>query len=443
MLIENYSHFGATERIAGAVRNILDYHEVVAPHSKEPFTEALLMGIGGGLGAEYATWAFTGIDPSRPRRSKLYLRFHHVKNYLEKKEETFLAKIATRIGVHLTVKETASQERADQFLVESLQAGNPVLLQLSIWQGIYDRQAVYDCYHQNPEHFPPLLYDEFVSFLPYYSLPYPWISGHLATVYGIDEDARQVYLSDYSSQPLTLSTQQLVDSRSIIKGWKNAAYTLSPPTSKPNLAKAIRHGIRDCVTSLLHEKAVVSGAYLRTKAWQAMANSIGNFETKTGWLTLFNEPWQLFDALTRLHAQIAFYNSDGGALRSSYADFLEEASDILKKPALKPIAHQFSDIGIMWDEIGTTALNDDIPELLHARHAALDWHNIFKVHGSAESKSLETLSKTIQSIRTQFTEEIPLTARELTTLLEELSVRFHEVYEAETTALQALREVTK
>ncbi|MHA2406311.1 MAG: hypothetical protein ACXACH_06130, partial [Candidatus Hermodarchaeia archaeon] len=119
------------------------------------------------------------------------------------------------------------------------------------------------------------------------------------------------------------------------------------------------------------------------------------------------------------------------------------ASEILKKPPLKPVAHQFSDIGIMFDEIGTTALNDDIPELLHTRQAALNWYHTFKVHGNAESKSLDAFSKTIQAIRTEFIEEIPLTDRELTILLEELSVRFHEVYEAETLALQALRKAMK
>ncbi|MFX1509267.1 MAG: DUF4872 domain-containing protein [Promethearchaeota archaeon] len=443
VLIEDYSHFGATERVAGALRNILDYHGIVAPHSKEAYTEALLMGIGGGLGAEYATWAFMGIDPTRPRKNKLYLRFHHVKNYIEKKEETFIQKIAKRIGAQLTVKETASRERADQFLFDSLMAGNPIIVQLSIWQSIYSRQVVSDRYHANPKLFPQLLYDEFVLFLPYYSLPYPWISGHLATVYGINEDTKQVYLSDYSNQPVTISVQQLTDSRSIIKGWKNAAFSLSPPKSAPDLKKAIRQGITDCVKSLLHDKTVISGAHLRTKAWHAIANSISNFSEKTGWLTLFSEPWQLFDTLTRIHAQIAFHNSDGGALRSSYADFLEEASEILKKPNLKPIAHRFSDIGIMWDEIGTTALNDDIPELLHARQTALNWHNTFKVHGDTKSTILAALSKDLQSIRSEFSEELPLTHRELTTLFEELGARFHEVYEAETTALHALRQAMK
>ncbi|MFX1492044.1 MAG: BtrH N-terminal domain-containing protein [Promethearchaeota archaeon] len=443
MIVEGYTQFGATERTAGALRNILDHLGVIAPHSGEPFTEALLMGIGGGLGAEYATWAFKGIDPSRPPKSQLYLRYHHVKNYIEKKEETFLRKIATRIGTPLTVKETTSRERADQFLHQSLQAGNPVMVQLSIWHSIYSRQEVNDRYHNNCKFYPPLLYDEYVSFLPYYSLPYPWITGHFAILYGIDEDSNQVYLTDYSNRPHTLSLHQFTDSRSIIKGWKNAAYTITVPQTKPNLVKAIRLGIHDSTESLLHEKTVISGAHLRVEAWKAMATMIGDFDGKRGWLALFKEPWQLYDTLTRLHAQIAFHNSDSGALRSSYADFLEEASNILKKPTLKQIAHQFSEIGIMWDEIGTTALNDNIPELLSTRKAALKWHNTFKVQGSAASQSLDNLSKKIQGIRSTFTKELPLTQRELLTLLEELSIRFHEVYEAEKAALQALHTIMK
>ncbi len=305
------------------------------------------------------------------------------------------------------------------------------------------RHKVKERYYEDPNFFPPLLYDEHVLFLPYYNLPYSWISGHLAIVYGIDEVSNLVYLTDYSNKPHNISHQHLVESRSIIKGWKNAAYYIQPPPTQPDLASAIRLGIRDCTESLLHKKAVISGAHLRVQAWHTIANSLNDYQGKGGWLTLFSEPWQLYDTFTRLHAQIAFYNSDGGALRSSYADFLEEASIILNKPSLRRIAHQFSDIGIMWDEIGTTTLHDDIPELQNTRHAALEWHNTYKVHGSSATQTLEILSKKIQAIRSQFSESMPLTERELQTLLEELSVRFHEVFEAEKNALQALRIIMK
>lgn len=438
MIIEGYSQFGATERTAGALRNILDHYGVHAPHTDEPFTEALLMGIGGGLGAEYNVMTYTGIDPSHQPHNQLAIRFHHLQNYTKKQEQIFLSKAAARIGAQLTTKYSASRKTAQHFLTNSLQAGKPVMVVLSIWQGIYHHHDIKTKYEQDPNFFPPLLYDEFVNFLPYYSLPYSWIAEHLVTVYGIDEDAQKTHISDFSNQPVTLTTQQLAESRGIVKAWKNITYTLDSPQTKPDLAKAIRLGIWDCVESLLHEKAIIAGTHYRTEAWHAMATKISDFKGKRGWLALFPESWQLFDTLTRIHAQIAFYNSDGGALRSSYADFLEEASDILKKPELKQIAHQFSEIGIMWDEIGTEALNDDIPELLHARQTALNWHNTFKAHGSVKSNSLDTLSRQLQRIRTEFSEEPPLNQRELITLFEELSDRFHEVYEAEKTALQAL-----
>ncbi|MFX1565128.1 MAG: DUF4872 domain-containing protein [Promethearchaeota archaeon] len=443
MIIEGYSHFGATERVAGALRNIMDHYGVLAPHTGEPFTEALLMGIGGGLGAEYYVGIHKGIDLSRKAYNRLYLRFNHTRNYIQKQEDNYLPKTAARIGAHLTIKETVSQTIANQFLSESLQAGKPVIVKLSIWQGLHHHPAIQDRYKADPDVFSPLLYGEFINFLPYYTLPFPWITEHLIIVYGIDEEAERVLLSDFSNQPLTLSISQFIESRSIMKKWKNLAYTINPPKTNPDLAKAIRLGINDCVESLLCEKSRGASTQIGTRAWRTMAVKVGDIQGKRGWVTLFNEPWQLFDSLTQMHAQIAFFNSDGGALRSSYADFLEEASDILKKPELKHIAHQFSDIGIIWDEIGTTALNDDVPELLHARQTALDWHNTFKVHGSAKTNSLEALSMELRGIRAQFSEKSPFTPRELLILFEELSARLFEVYDAETSALKALRLAMK
>jgi len=93
LILENYNQFGSTERNSGAIRNILEYQGVIAPHTGEPFTEAMLMGIGGGLGAEYATWAFKGLNPKEPRKARLYLRFHHVKNYVEKRRIQFFRKL--------------------------------------------------------------------------------------------------------------------------------------------------------------------------------------------------------------------------------------------------------------------------------------------------------------------------------------------------------------
>jgi hypothetical protein len=440
MIIEGYSQFGATERTAGALRNILDNEGVVAPHTREPFTEALLMGIGGGLGAEYATWAVKPIDPSHPRRAKLYLRFHHVKNYIEKNEESILPKIAHRLGATLTVKETASQERANEFLLESIQSGKPVITHLSVWQSQYIRREINERYNQNPDFFPPLLYDEYVNFLHYFTLPYPWINSNVVIVFGFDTESNQVHLTDSSTQPQTLTIPQFNMSRGIIKSRKNVSILLTPPSKVVGLEKAVRTGIHDCITSLLHEKAVVSGAHLRVETWAAIAKALTEPEKKRGWATLFGEPEQLFDTLTRLHAQIAFYNSDGGALRSSFSDFLEEASIILGKPVLREIAKQFADIGIMWDELGSDALPDDISQLQAARIAALEWHSLFKVHGLSAAQRLETEAEKIKDIRAQVSEEFPLNPKELLALFNDLGLRFLDIYDAEKAALVELKK---
>ncbi len=440
MIIEGYSKFGATERTAGAIRNILDYEGIEAPHNREPFSEALLMGIGGGLGAEYATWAFKPLDPSRPRKSKLYLRFHHVKNYVEKNEESMLPKIANRLGIKLTIKETASTERANDFLLESLRSSKPIITNLSVWHSQFLRKEINERYNQDPNFFPPLLYDEYVNFLPYFTLPYPWIQHNIATVFGFDSESNQVHLTDSSTQPQTLTLPQFNLSRGIIRGRKNASILLAPPAKVKDLSKAIRAGIHDCVTSLLHEKTVVSGAHLRVDTWAAIAKALTESEKKRGWSTLFAEPWQLFDTLTRLHAQIAFFNSDGGALRSSYSDFLEEASTILGKPALREIARQFADIGIMWDDLGTDALPDDISQLQDVRIAALKWHTLYKVHGQSDAQRLETEAEKIKEIRAQVSEQFPLNPKERLAFFNDLGLRFLDIYDAEKAALLELRK---
>ncbi len=441
MIVDGYSQFGATEQTTGTIRNILDYEGVVAPHTREPFTEALLMGIGGGLGAEYATWAFKPIDPSHPRKAKLYLRFHHVKNYIDKNEESLLPKITNRLGITLTVKETTSKERANEFLLKSLKSSKPVITYLSVWESQYIRQEVKEQFNQDPNFFPPLLYDEYVNFLPYFTLPYPWIHHKVAIVYGFDPESNQVNLTDSSTQPLTLTIPQFSMSRGIIRSRKNAGLILTPPSKITNLHRAVRTGMHDCVESLLHEKTVISGAHLRVETWNAMAKALANPTAKRGWHTLFNEGWQLFDTLTRLHAQIAFHNSDGGALRSSYSDFLQEASDILKKSQLREIANQFANIGVMWDDLGIEALPDDISPLQATRRAALKWNALFKVHGKSAKTRLDAEAKKIQTIRAEVSEKFPLNDKELIAFFQDLSIRFAEIYEAEKAALKALKNL--
>ena len=436
MILEGYDQFGAVERTAGALRNILDYHGVVAPHTGEPFTEALLMGIGGGLGAEYANWAFVGIDTKSPGKSRLYLRFHHVKNYVEKGEETAIYKTAARIGAQLVVKKTASRAKGFTNLVEHLKEGDPVITGLSVWESLKLQREVKTRFEENPDLYSPLLYDEFVHFLPYFSIPYGWFQSHLAIVYGVDEEANQAYIADYSNKPLTVSLDKLAEARGVVKRIKNTTIVVKPPTSKPKLEKAIQAGIRDCYQGLL--EGYMSA--VRVEAWKVMGKRMGSYKDKQSWSRIFSEPVLLFDTLTRLHAQIDFLNSDGGALRSSYGDFLLEASDILHKPKLRDVAVMFADVGTLWDDIESLALPDDVPLLKEARFAAVEWDNTFRVNGQSARRELDVKAEKMKKIRGEVAHAFPLTEQETLDFLRELGSYVLEIYEKEKAALMALKK---
>jgi hypothetical protein len=306
-----------------------------------------------------------------------------------------------------------------------------------VWESLRLQREVKTYYEQHPDRCGPLLYDEFVHFLPYYNIPFGWFQGHLAVVYGVDEAANQVHIADWSSKPLTISLEALAAARGVVKRNKNTTIVVEPPASTPKLARAVRAGIRDCYQGLLEGYM----AAVRVDAWKVIANRMTSTKSKQSWARLFAEPILLFDALTRLHAQIDFLNSDGGALRSSYSDFLLEASDILLNPKLRDVAVQFADVGVLWDDLESLALPDDVPLLREARLTAVEWNNLFKVKGQSAAKELEARSEKIKAIRSQVSGSFPLKEQELLDFLGELGSHMYEIFEQEKAALIALKHV--
>jgi hypothetical protein len=71
MAVEGYRQFGGVHSQTAALRNVLDFMGATAPHDDKPFSEALLFGIMGGIGAAYFTFEwregpsnlFVGVGP--------------------------------------------------------------------------------------------------------------------------------------------------------------------------------------------------------------------------------------------------------------------------------------------------------------------------------------------------------------------------------------------
>ena len=62
-ILANYHHFAGRHWETGSVHNFYAYRGVKAPHTGQPYSEALFMGISGGAVMGYFTFAYTGFDP--------------------------------------------------------------------------------------------------------------------------------------------------------------------------------------------------------------------------------------------------------------------------------------------------------------------------------------------------------------------------------------------
>jgi len=49
--LDGYQMIGGVHADTASIKNILAFHGVRAPHTGKPFTEAMVLGIGGGLGS--------------------------------------------------------------------------------------------------------------------------------------------------------------------------------------------------------------------------------------------------------------------------------------------------------------------------------------------------------------------------------------------------------
>ena len=156
---------------------------MVAPHTGKPYTEAMLLGIGGGIGANYWTFEMR-TDPI------LVLGWRHVWETFT----NFLDKLSRRVGATPTFKETGSAARAEVNLREALGSGHAAVVWL-------DQRSI-------PYFFMP---DHTAGFFPC-----------VQTVVGMDEPRGEVLLDGRAATPLPVPQATFARSRAAIAPSKSA-----------------------------------------------------------------------------------------------------------------------------------------------------------------------------------------------------------------------------
>ena len=198
--LTNYTQFEGRYWDTASIRNALDYHGAKAPHSNQPYTEAMLLGVSGGITFGYFTFHYKGYDPQV--------------NLLTRNTFGPMDTIFNRMGIARDVLQTVSADKGRQNLIRALEEGYAPVASPDMW------------------------------LLPYNALPFDegmW-GGMPLVIFGYEPDKGEAYISDRSRVPLTVASDDLDKARGRIKKEKHRLLLLNHP-DEAKLAGAIRQGL--------------------------------------------------------------------------------------------------------------------------------------------------------------------------------------------------------
>ncbi|MFX0016934.1 MAG: DUF4872 domain-containing protein [Promethearchaeota archaeon] len=405
MFIDEYKDFNFTEKNSGAFRNLLEYERVTIPDTDEPFSDTLLMGIGGGIGAEYLTYGMKSKG-----KAGFYFRLSYKPSKVSSANDWFIPRIASRVGLKIIVYETSSQKKFYTILSDSLKNDKPII----IFPSLGEMRIKY-----------PLPYSAL-------SLGSGLVPTYCGVVYGIDEETNRIFLRDKRLYPFSISLEELIEARTTKR---HIAFIIESLGKVSNLEKAIRGGISDCCRELLYSK--MRG--VRVDAFQLWAERLANLKDKQGWLKFSHG--QLYDNFMRIHGLVKYFLSSGGGLRSTYADFLDEASVIINNPKLRVVSLRYRKLSYKWAEFAKAVLPDSIQLFKEASQAVKKYNAFFLDHKESAIHQLKEKNDVIKSIRRKIIDSWPFSRNETIDLLEELSQQLFSIYNDEKEAILSLKSI--
>lgn len=397
-VLSNSHQFDGLHWETGTVRNYFDYRGVKAPHTGQPYTEALLMGVSGGAVMGYFVFAYEGVDPqARILTRNTFDPF-----------ETMLQ----RLGVVQERRHTASPEKGVQNLTDVLEEGTPALVWVDMFGLPYEHQSQ----AEGVWHMFPVL------------------------VYGYDEAADRVDVADRARVPLSMTTGQLANLRARVKNVKQRVLTLDIPDEE-KLPAAVQAGIWDTIRLFTEKPPKGVRHNFGLAAYQRWAEMLTNPKQKGSWAKEFPAGAKLYAGLTCAFWDINIFGKDGKAERDVYADFLDEAGLILGKPGLQTVAQHFRASAAAWDDLSVALLPDWSPLLAETRHLMLRQHRLFLDEGAATLAERQAIGERLRVIGGQMGDDFPLTAAEVVGLQEAVAERVLRIHDIEAAAVEELREV--
>ena len=353
----------------GSIHNALAMQGIKAPHTGKPYSEALLLGISGGIAFGYFTFEYKGYLP-------------HVALLTRNTFNPFPT-ILERLGIAQDIQQTNKAETAEKNLQNTLESGL----------------------------YPILWADQFS--LPYNCLPADKPMWGMMPILAVESDGKSVTVADRSSQPFHLSVADLTKARGRVKDDKYRLATLdAPQTAK--LAGAVHKGICQSISLFTEEPPRGARHNFGFAAYEKLAELLVNTRNKQSWERFFAPGVRMYHALAGSPVQPGAYHwintwgSADGAERGLYADFLLEAAQILKRPTLKDAAEKFRESHRLWLNFADALLPDDIPLLGESKKLIQKKHDLFVDQGESAVPEIKKINARLNELLAQSESDFPL-----------------------------------
>ena len=387
-----YIQYGGHHPETASLTNVLAAHGLCNPFTNAPFTEALLLGIGGGLGAGYILWEF-----KEHHAKVLVLAFHNQWQYPMR----YYQGLADRLGITISMPETGSAKAASNQLQELLDEKRSVVAWVDQAQ------------------------------MPYLQMPESLIGhlGHIVAVCGKQGD--DLLIDDRAASPFLVSQDVFLSARARIGSYKNRLLIVEK-VALNDVVDAVNAGLQVCVDHLSSDSDSFSLPAIRK--WGKMMTDPKN---KKGWQTVFKDRRGLYSTLRSMYEGIEL-NLGGGALRGLYAEFLREAADTVGNPQLHEAAIHYEAVSELWTGLAEAALPKSVAPLYETR-TLLDQRHAIITQGGDAWKSTQSLSDKLCTLSRENNLDFPLGDAELNDLFADLKAKLMAIFDAEVAALNVLR----
>lgn len=396
-ILNDYDQFQGLHWETGSLRNFIAYRGITAPHTDQPYSEAMLLGISGGIAMGYFTFAYQGYDPQV--------------QILTRNTFNPLKKIYERLEIKQNVRRTSNPDKGVTNLEEVLKEGLPAIVNADMYS------------------------------MPYNALPYDegmWAMLPIL-VYGYDESGDVVWIADRAKVPLTVTPNELANARARVKKTKFQIITFEPP-NPTRLQSAVNEGILECIQLFTEPPPKGSRNNFGFLAYKNWAELLVTTKTRGSWEKEYSSGGKMYAALTFAFDNISIFGKVGGADRDIYAQFLDEASVLLDTMELRDVAQLFLTSAKAWDNLGVKLLPDELPLLKETRRLMQEKHHLFINEGNAALPEIRHINVRLNEIKSQLNEEYPLNSSQEVELRENLRDEVLAIHDIEFNAIQALQD---